>query len=315
VSPGSPPITKNRSENETRATDGTEPIDGRWTIPTVNRQVCEKLREAADLLEQQGANRFRVEAYRRAAETVGELKADVAMLTATGGREALTELPNIGRAIAGAILEIVDSGRWGLLERLRGSFDPVALFQRLPGIGPELAERIHETLHVDTLEALEVAAHDGRLEEVDGIGTNRAAAIRAALASSLQRVRGRRPLLPNEAPDVATLLEVDGEYRRKAAAGVLRTIAPRRHNPDGESWLPLLHTERDRWHFTAMFSNSARAHTLDRTRDWVVIYFEDDEGAEGQVTVVTERRGPLESKRVVRGRESECLGLYSGRQS
>jgi hypothetical protein len=74
-----------------------------------------------------------------------------------------------------------------------------------------------------------------------------------------------------------------------------------------EAWLPVLHTERADWHFSALFSNTARAHELGRTRDWVVIYFSQDSGPEGQRTVVTETRGPLAGHRVVRGREAECL--------
>ena len=91
--------------------------------------------------------------------------------------------------IAAAIVEIVDTGRWGQLERLRGTLDPGKLFQAVPGVGPDLAERIHGHLHVDTLEALEAAAQVGRLEEVPGIGPRRAASIRASLGSMLGRVR------------------------------------------------------------------------------------------------------------------------------
>ena len=66
----------------------------------------------------------------------------------------------------------------------------------------------------------------------------------------------------------------------------------------------MLHTERAPWSFTALFSNTARAHELGTTGDWVVIYFERD-GREGQCTVVTEHSGPAAGERVVRGREDE----------
>jgi putative hydrolase len=114
-----------------------------------------------------------------------------------------------------------------------------------------------------------------------------------------------------EEPPVAMLLDVDREYRERAAAGDLPTIAPRRFNPSGEAWLPVLHAERGAWHFTALFSNTAQAHQLGRTRDWVVIYFYDDEHAEGQHTVVTETHGALTGRRVVRGRETECRAHYT----
>ena len=275
--------------------------------PSTNHAVADMLREAAALLEQQGANPFRTAAYRRAAGSLDALDRDVGDLLAGDGPEALLEIPDIGTGIAGAVREIVRTGRWSLLERLRGTVDPAQLFATIPGIGPELAERIHDELDVDGLEALEVAAHDGRLEMVRGIGPRRAEAVRLALDVRLGR-RIRRPRPPaGPEPDVQTILDVDREYREQAAGGRLRRIAPRRFNPDGTAWLPILHTRRDEWHFTALFSNTALAHGLGRTHDWVVIYWYDAGHAEGQCTVVTETRGPLAGERVVRGREAECM--------
>lgn len=276
---------------------------------SMNQQVAAKLREAADLLALQRANPFRVSAYRRAADTVARLDRDVRAIVEREGPEHLQSLPGIGRGIAAAIIEIVATGRWSRLERLRGELDPVRLFQSVPGVGPVLAERLHEQLHIDTLEALETAAHDGRLERVPGIGPRRAAVLRAVLETMLGRVRSRARY-PARAPSVAVLLDVDREYREKAERGILPTIAPRRFNPEGRAWLPILHTERDGWHFTALYSNTARAHDLGRTRDWVVLYFYDDHHEEGQHTVVTETRGPLEGKRVVRGLERPCRAYY-----
>lgn len=283
-----------------------------------NSVHADRLREAADLLEAQGANPFRVSAYRRAADTVRDLPEDLATLVDREGMAGLEALPGIGRGIASALLEMTRSGRWMQLERLRGSADPIELFTAVPGLGHRLAERIHDELHVDTLEALEVAAHDGRLETVPGVGPRRAAAIRSSLQSMLSRGRPRRAepqatpgAGPHAGPSVETLLAVDREYRDKAHAGRLPTIAPKRFNPTGEAWLPVLHTEVDGYHFTALYSNTALAHQLDRTRDWVVIYFYDDEHAEGQHTVVTETHGPLAGRRVVRGREAECRRHYA----
>jgi hypothetical protein len=64
------------------------------------------------------------------------------------------------------------------------------------------------------------------------------------------------------------------------------------------------------WHFTALFSNTANAHQLSRTRDWVVVYFDSDHCGERQRTVVTEHRGRFSGHRVVRGREAECAAHY-----
>jgi hypothetical protein len=278
-----------------------------------NRKLADMLRETATLLEAQQANPFRVAAYRKAADTISAMTQSVRELFEREGRSGLDALPAIGRGIAGAIAEILVSGRWSQLDRLRGEVDARLLFQSIPGIGPELSERIHDELGVDTLEALELAAHDGRLEQVAGVGPRRISAIRAALAQLLGRSRAQRRTLapPTEAaPAIEVLLDVDEEYRAKAQAGELPTIAPRRFNPRKEAWLPVLHTRRGPWHFTALYSNTARAHELKREHDWVVLYFYDDDHVERQHTVVTETRGPLAGRRVVRGREAECRALY-----
>ena len=293
----------------------------------VNATYADRLREAAALLDAQGANPFRISAYRRAADTLHGMARDIGSIIERDGAEGLEALPGIGRGIAAALVEMWRTGRWAQVERLRGSADPVQLFTLLPGLGHRLAERIHDELHVDTLEALEVAAHDGRLESVAGVGPRRAAAIRASLEAMLSRGRSRRSAraagsavagvaAPRAAaaPAVAELLAVDRQYREQAAKGGLPTIAPRRFNPSGAAWLPVMHVTRDGWQYTALYSNTARAHQLDRTRDWVVLYYYDDDHVEGQNTIVTETHGALAGRRVVRGREAECAAYYLQQQ-
>jgi putative hydrolase len=102
---------------------------------------------------------------------------------------------------------------------------------------------------------------------------------------------------------------VDHEYREKAGAGQLRRIAPRRFNPTGAAWLPVLHTRRKNNHYTALYSNTARAHELGMSNDWVVVY-RDDDGGQGQWTVITSRFGTMRGKRIIRGREAECAAYY-----
>lgn len=276
-----------------------------------NEAIADLLREMAQLLEKQGANPFRVNAYRRGAETVEGLSNPVSELFEAKGPEGLDDLPGIGTGLAGAIAEILITGSWSQLDRLRGSIDPAAVFQQVPGIGPEFAHQIHEALHVDTLEALELACRQGKLDDVPGVGQRRAQAICDSVAAILDRRRAahrRPPPVPtSEEPPIELLLDIDREYREKAAADRLPKIAPKRFNPRGEAWLPVLHANRGGWHFTALYSNTPRAHELHKTHDWVVIYFYDDQHAERQHTVVTETRGSLEGLRVVRGREADCL--------
>jgi hypothetical protein len=283
-----------------------------------NRAVASKLREMADTLELQDADGFRIRAYVQASDTIDRLEKPVETILAEGGLEALDALPGIGRGIASAIKEMLATGHWSQLERLRGELDPELLFRTLPGVGPELAAKIHDLLDVDTLEALEVAAHDGRLETVPGVGPRRATAIRIALN---ERLGHRRVRMTAIAPDhhhvapVAILLAVDREYRAKTDAGTLRKIAPKRFNPTAEAWLPVLHTRRGDWEFTALFSNTKTAHDLDKTGDWVVLYYHAKRDSEQQCTIVTERRGPCSGLRVVRGRETECAEYYARQSS
>ena len=182
---------------------------------------ADRLREAADLLQAQGANPYRVAAYRKAAYSLARIHAaEIVELVDREGVAGLDRLPHVGRGIATAIVEMVRTGHWTQLERLRGTADPVALFTVVPGLGHRLAERIHEELHVDTLEGLELAAHDGRLENVPGVGPRRAAAIRANLHAML--VRGRETgsasrVAAGPQPAVAALLAIDRQYREQDA--------------------------------------------------------------------------------------------------
>ena len=271
-----------------------------------NRRLAAKLSEYADLLEQQVANPFRVLAYRKAAASLEGLATPVSEILAAHGRQGLDDLPAIGPRTAAAISEMVQTGRWSQLERLRGHAHPEDLFRTIPGIGPELARRLAEDLHLSSLESLELAVYDGRLAATTGWGPRRVEMVKSALAERLGSLRRRRFREGLDRPPLPMILDVDREYREAAVAGRLSTVAPRRFNPAGEAWLPILHTERGDWRFTALFSNTATAHKLGRTRDWVVIYFEKDAVPEGQCTVVTETHGALKGRRVVRGREAEA---------
>ena len=282
---------------------------GQRRSPPLNEVSAERLREAATLLAHQNDNPYRVAAYRRAADAVAALDTDLRELLETGGISALENIPGVGQRIAGGLAELARTGRWTYLERLRGSAEPPDIFCAIPGVGPVLAKRLHETFHVETLEQLEAALHDKGSQSIAGIGPRRLAILRAALSQMLTRIRPVRTG-PADEPPVDVLLDVDREYRAKAAVNALRKIAPKRFNPKGDTWLPILHTDRGKWHFTALFSNTARAHELDKVRDWIVLYFHSDSGGEAQRTIVTETRGILAGQRVVRGRDRECLSVY-----
>jgi DNA polymerase (family X) len=272
---------------------------------SLNAEFAARLDEVARVLEEHGANPFRVNAYRRAANVLRGLPESVADIANQQCVEGLDALPGIGPSLARTIRELVRTGRVPMLDRLRGESDPVELLMTVPGIGRITAERLHHDLGIDTLEDLEIAAHDGRLASVEGFGAKRLAAIRDTLAHRLGRIRREAPAAGTPDPPVAELLDVDAEYRDRAAAGTLPTIAPRRFNPEHERWLPVLHTTRGPRHYTALFSNTPHAHSVGATRDWVILYYDDGSG-ERQCTVVTARHGALAGRRIVRGREHEC---------
>jgi hypothetical protein len=274
-----------------------------------NDAVAARLEEAAALLSEQGANPFRVRAYRQAASTLRRLQIPVSSILSAEGIEGLEALPGIGESLARAVRDIVRLGYFPMLERLRGDADPIRLLTSVPGIGPRLAARLHDELGLETLEDLEAAAHDGRLQDVAGFGEKRLQGIRDVLAYRLGRLRNPAAPRPGEQPPVAELLDIDREYREAAAEGRLPAIAPRRFNPERRPWLPILHATRDDRHYTALFSNTARAHRLGRTGDWVVVY-RDGGASDGQWTVVTATSGTLAGRRVVRGREDECARHY-----
>jgi DNA polymerase (family X) len=284
----------------------------RWS----NEEIAGTFETIADLLEAQAANPYRVRAYRQAAGTLRSLPEPAATILERKGVEGLRELPTIGESLSRSIGQLVGSGTIALLERLQGETNPTRVLATVPGIGPVLAKRIYEALGIETLAELEAAAYDGRLDTVPGFGRKRIRAVRETLAGRL-RHRQRpavRPRRPANQPPVSELLEVDQEYRQGAKSKKLPRIAPRRYNPTREAWLPVLHTVRGDAHYTALFSNTARAHELDATHDWVVIY-RDDQNGDGQWTVVTARFGPLQGKRVVRGREEETAAYYQQAES
>lgn len=283
-----------------------------------NQRISAIFDETAQLLEHQSADAFRIGAYRLAARLLEHRQLEVRELWNRGGRDGLETLPGIGASLAASIEEILNTGHCRTLDRLKGLANPEDLFRTLPGIGEILARRIHDQLHIETLEEMEAAAHDGRLAAVLGIGAQRAEVIKTYLAGRLATStrRGARSRPPHTrhdghaSPPLSLLLWVDREYRSRAENEELPRIAPQRFNAAKRAWLPVWHCQHKGWSFTALFTNSARAHQLGKTRDWVVLVAEKD-GHEEQFTVVTEYRGELHGLRVVRGLEEQCHEFYA----
>jgi DNA polymerase (family 10) len=135
-----------------------------------NAEVARLFRETADLLEIEGANAFRVRAYRTAARTVDELTEPVAVIVAEDpGR--LTELSGIGADLAGKIEEIVRTGRLGMMREVTRAAPPGAVeLMRIPGLGPKRARALCESLGVRSVSGLARAAHAHRIRALPGFG-------------------------------------------------------------------------------------------------------------------------------------------------
>jgi len=138
-------------------------------MPVHNADIAAVFEEIADLLEIEGANPFRIRAYRNAARTLGELSQDARTLLQRGGD--LTRLPGIGDDLAAKIREIVTTGSCGLLQRLHREL-PAAVTELLhiPGLGPKRVRALYHDLDVQTVEQLYRAARDGRIRALPGFG-------------------------------------------------------------------------------------------------------------------------------------------------
>ncbi len=162
-------------------------------IGPTNIELAEALEQMAEVLVRQGeSNPYRMQAYLQAAGMIREHPEPVARVYGDGGREALTSLPGIGVSLAHHIAQYVETGRIGLRDRLLRADDPAALLATVPGVGERLASRLVVELGVESLAELERAAHDGRLQELDGVGPRRTEAIRLQLNSILNRSSRRR---------------------------------------------------------------------------------------------------------------------------
>ena len=145
-------------------------------MPVHNADIAALFEEIADRLEIEGANPFRIRAYRNAARQLQSMGVAVASMVAQG--EKLTEFPGIGEDLAAKIQEIVESGKCQALEKLRKKMPPaVTQLLQIPGLGPKRVRTLYHELDVQTLEQLARAALDGRIRALAGFGPKTEAAI------------------------------------------------------------------------------------------------------------------------------------------
>jgi DNA polymerase (family 10) len=193
-------------------------------MPVHNSEIAAIFDHVADLLEIQDANRFRVRAYRNAANTIRDQSRSVASMLDEGAD--LSDLPDIGEDLAGKIAEIVRTGHLSLLDEISDEV-PEAIVEatRIPGIGPKRARALFDALRLTSLADLKAAAKDGRIAAIEGFGEKTEARIRDELAKG--EITERRIRL-DVAEDFAEPLvswirgidgvkkaEIAGSYRRR----------------------------------------------------------------------------------------------------
>ncbi len=192
-------------------------------MPVHNSEIAAMFDHVADVLEVQDANRFRVRAYRNAADTVRDQSRPVADMIEEGAD--LSELPDIGEDLAGRIAEIVRTGKLPLLDELSEDV-PEAIVEatRIPGIGPKRARALFERLDLGSLDELAVAAEEGRIADVEGFGEKTEAKIREALEKGdIDERRFRLDVAEDFAePLVAWIREIEGVEKAEIAGSYRR---------------------------------------------------------------------------------------------
>ncbi len=193
-------------------------------MPVHNAEIAEILNRTAELLEIEGANPFRVRAYRNAARTVGGLPRSVTAMLAEG--EDLSQLPGIGKDLAHKIEEVTETGHLPLLDEIEKRLPPeLATLLGVPGLGPKKVRALHDALGIDDLDRLAKAAKAGKVRRLPGFSAGMETKILHALETrGAEETRRRR----NEAEEVAVPLVaylqetkgvkqvvVAGSYRRK----------------------------------------------------------------------------------------------------
>ncbi len=204
-------------------------------MPVQNAEIAAMFDQAAELLEIAGENQFRVRAYRRAARVVEGLPKAVGGLLKSG--QDLSELPGIGKDLAGKIADIVKTGRFGLLDTLKrklpGELGDMAA---LPGLGPKRIKLLYDKLKVRTLKDLRGAIKTGRLRELRGFGPVIEEKLLGALEKPQPAKRFKISVAEAEADALVAFLRdrgrvvVAGSYRRRRdTVGDLDVLVTAKH--------------------------------------------------------------------------------------
>jgi DNA polymerase (family 10) len=214
-----------------------------------NAEVADRFDLLADLLELEGAESFRVVAYRRAATRMRETSASVAQLALDGRAK---ELQGIGKTIEEKIVQIVETGDIEALAKRRALVPAdVVAFMHLPGLGPKTAARIWRELGIDTLAGLKEAAEAERLRTLTGLGAKSEEKILKALAFQAENPDAGRKLLGDGLPAV---LAAVAELREHPAAVAVSEAGSVRRRKETFRDLDIIATATEPAELTAFFT-------------------------------------------------------------
>jgi DNA polymerase (family X) len=149
-----------------------------------NEAIARRFAQLAALMEIRGDDPFRLRSYRNAAEAIETWPVRMADIAAHEGDAGLQNVPGVGKAIAGKIMELLERGTFDVWERLTAETPATVLdLLELPGVGPKTAATLHQTFKVSSLKELKAFVASGGLDQVDGIGPKTAARIKESLKS------------------------------------------------------------------------------------------------------------------------------------
>jgi DNA polymerase (family 10) len=147
-----------------------------------NEEIASRFNRMASLMEVRGEDTFRIRSYRMAAEAIETWPTPMQKIAEQDGLAGLLEIPGVGKALAGKIIELLDTGTFAAWEKLTAETPASVLdLLKLPGVGPKTAATLHQKFRITSLDELRKFAAGGGLEMVDGIGPKSAARIKSAL--------------------------------------------------------------------------------------------------------------------------------------
>jgi DNA polymerase (family 10) len=147
-----------------------------------NEQIARRFNRMAALMEVRGEDQFRLRSYRMAAEAIDTWPTEMQQIVKGQGTAGLQEIPGVGKALAGKIVDLIERGTFDAWDRLVAETPETVLdLLELPGVGPKTAAMLHQKFKIASLDDLRTFVNGGGLETVDGIGPKSAERIKSSL--------------------------------------------------------------------------------------------------------------------------------------